>query len=138
MNGFVTSARFDRVINLPLALPQTELRGGKAMTLVELALARHQRLELRSLSLTLLAVLTPGAVPVYLNTALGLCSVGFYRSDMLTAPLALVTYTDQAATVNPFSPCVVETPGNYLVIASNNTSNIDLAVCATGSLKLLY
>ena len=135
VNGFVTTARHARVTDLPLSFAQTELRAGKSIVISKLLLEMHQRLELRTLTISMVAVLTPGVIPVYLNTAMQACSVGLYRGTMITGPLAYAAFADQTATVNPFAPCVIESPGAYSVIVSNNTSNIDLAVAATGSIK---
>lgn len=136
LNGFITTNRFARTLNIPLSFAQTELRSGKAIVIAEIPLELHQRLELRSLTLAVFAILTPGVIPFYLNTAMGLCSVGLYRTPMLSSPLAYAIFTDQNCTSNPFSPCVVETPGLYRVVVSNNTNNTDLSVTVTGSAKI--
>lgn len=138
MNGYVTDARAARIVNLPVALAQTELRAGKTLVVATVQLGLGQRLELRTLTLGLLAVLTPGAVPAYLNSALGLCSAGLYRGTMITSPLAVTQSLGNTTTVNPFSPCVVATPGTYSVIVSNNTNNTDLSVSVTGTIKLFF
>lgn len=138
MNGFVTTKRYARVLNVPISFPQTDLGSGRAIIVSRIPLAINQRLEIRALAITLVSILTPGAIPNYLNTALQLCSVGVYESTIITSPLVYAAFFDQTSTSNPFSPCVIETPGNYTVIVSNNTSNVDMAVAATGSLKLYY
>jgi hypothetical protein len=138
MNGFVTTNRYARIVDLPLSFAQTELRSGKSIVIAKLVLGQHSRLELRALTVAVVAVLTPGVVPVYLNTAMWLCSVGLYRSTMITSPLAYAAFAEQTGMVNPFAPCIVATPGTYSVMVSNNTGNIDLAVTATGSIKLYY
>jgi len=138
MNGFITTNRYARTLSVPLSFAQTELRSGKSIVIAELPLALHERFELRSLTLSVLAILTPGVVPFYLNTAMGLCSVGLYRGTMITGPLAYASFTDQNCTTNPFAVCVVETPGTYRVVISNNTNNTDLSVAATGSLRFYY
>ena len=138
MNGFVTTNRYARVYNLPITLAQTELRAGKAFVVARFPLALFQRLELRSLTLFVNAILTPGVVPIYLNTSMGLACAGLYNSPMLTSPLAYTAFTEQASTTNPFSPCVIETPGIYSVIVSNNTSNTDLSLTVTGTIKFYY
>lgn len=138
INGFVTTNRYARVINLPVSFSQTELGSGKNITILKLPLAINQRFELRSLTIAMIAILTPGQVAALLNTAMGLCSVGLYQSSMLCSPLAYAAFNDQTSTANPFSPCVIETPGTYSVIVSNNTSNIDLAVVVTGSVKFCF
>lgn len=138
MNGFVTTQRYARVLNLPLSLSQTELAKGKSIYISEIPLEINQRLEVRSLTLTVAAILTPGVIPAYLNTAMSLASVGVYRGKMITSPLTYAAFTEQATTTNPFSVCVIETPGTYNVIVSNNTSNTDLSVIVTGAVKLYY
>lgn len=138
MNGFVTTQRYARVLDLPLSFSQTELAAGKSVVLSRLPLALYQRLELRSLTISVVAILTPGVVPAFLNTAMSLCSVGLYRGTIITSPLAYTAFTNMTSTVNPFSTCVIETPGTYNVIVSNNTNNTDLAVLVTGSAKLYY
>ena len=136
MNGFVTATRYARCASVPVSAAQTELRAGKTLLVTRVRLERGQRLELRSLNLALLAVLNPDSTPVFLNSALGLCSVGLYHGTMISSPLAYTFSQGGATSTNPFSPCVVETPGTYDIILSNNTSNTDLSVAATGVLKL--
>jgi len=138
MNGLITSVRYNRVVNLPISLAQTELRAAQTMQIATFALSVGQRLELRLLTISLINVLTPAVTPNIINTSMGLCSVGFYRGTMICSPLAFATITDQNSTVNPFAKCVVEGPGTYTVIVSNNTDNTDLAVTATGSAKLYF
>lgn len=138
MNGFVTTNRYARVIDLPLCMSQTELAAGKQIYIARIPVALHQRVEIKSLTLAVLAILTPGVVPVYLNTAMQLCSVGLYRGPMITSPLCYAAFTDETATTNPFSTCVIETPGTYNVIVSNNTTNTDLSVLVTGNAKFFY
>ena len=138
MNGIITTSRYARTLDLPISFAQTELRSGKAITITQIPLAQGQRLELRSLTIVLAAVLTPGVVPVYLNSFLHLCSVGLYRGPMLCSPLAHAVVSDGASTTNPFAPCVIETAGTYSIIVSNNTNNTDMAVIATGSAKIYF
>ncbi len=137
-NGIVTSQRYARVVNLPISFPQTDLTSGRSIVIARIPLYINQRLEIRSLSINLVAILTPGVLPIYLNTAMQLTSVGVYQTTMTTSPIVYSAYFQQVATANPFSPCVIETPGPYSVVVSNNTSNIDMAVNATGVMKLYY
>jgi hypothetical protein len=138
MNGLVTTGRFARCASLPLSLAETELRAGGVITVASLDLKFGQRLELRSLTLHLVNILTPGVVTDYRSSALGLCSAGLYQGTMLTGALALTTSQGSVTTVNPFAVCVAETPGTYTVRVSNNTNNLDLAVAVTGTAKLFY
>jgi hypothetical protein len=135
-NGLVTTQRFARIASLPISLPQTQLNAGMLIVAMKITLAMHQRLELRSLNCFLASILTPGAIPTYLNTAMGLCSVCVTRSLTVCSPLAYALVKDTSTTSNPFSLCAIETPGVYNVIVSNNTSNVDMAVTATGLFKL--
>ena len=138
MNGYVTTQRYARVLDLPFSFSQTELRRGKSVAVSVIPVALHQRLVIRSLTLMVVKILTPGVVTEYLNTAMSLCSVGIYRGTMISCPLLYAAFADSNATNNPFSPCVIETPGDYTVRVSNNTNNVDLAVVATGSAKIYY
>lgn len=138
MNGFVTTARFPRIFDVPVNFSQTELRRGKNITVCEFVLSANQRIELRSLTVNVVAVLTPGANPLYLNTAMELASVGLYRGRMICGPIAYAAYREAACTTNPFTRCVIASPGLYRIIVSNNLSNVDMAVAATGSFKFYY
>lgn len=136
MNGLVTDNRLKRSVSFPLAMAQTALTAGKVITLASIPVNRGQRLELRSLSIGLLNVLTPDTIPAYLNTAMGLCSVGLYQETMLTSPLAYTFSYGNTTTVNPFTPCIITSPGVYAVLVSNNTSNVDLSVAVSGAIRL--
>ena len=138
MNGFVTTNRLARVLDLPFSFPQTEIRSGKQIRIAVIPLALHQRLVVRSLTVMVVSILTPGVVPVYLNTAMSSVSAGLYRGTMITSPLVYAAFAEANATANLFSPCVVETPGTYTLTVSNNTSNTDFAVVVTGSAKIYY
>lgn len=130
---YVTPSRLDRILSLPLALPQTELRRGRSIQVAVLPLALNESLEIKSLTLHLLKLLTPGQTPDLNNTALGIVSVGIYLTPMLTGSAALVrAYQPGATALNPYSPARFTTPGAYTVIASNNTANVDVAIIVTG------
>lgn len=138
MNGFVTTNRYARIADMPISFPQTQLNAGKLMIVTKINLALHERLELRVLNCFLAAILTPGVVPVYLNSAMGLCSICISRSMTVCSPLVYALASDQTTASNPFAPCIIETPGVYNVIVSNNTSNTDMAIAATGMFKLYF
>ena len=138
MTGYVTDKQYARCANVPLSAAQTELRAAKTLMLASVTLAHGERLELRGLTLSLISVLNPAITPKYLNSDLGLCSVGIYNTTMISSPLAYTLSHGNTTITNPFSNCVIATPGVYQVILSNNTSNVDLSVAATGSLKHYY
>lgn len=96
-----------------------------------------QVLELRSLNLHLIKVLTPGVIPQYVNRSLGLSSVGVYFGTMLTGAGALVKGLQVGVSqFNQWSVRRFISPGIYTVVVSNNTRNIDISVAITGTLKV--
>jgi len=123
---------------VPLSFPQTELRRGKEIQIGSVVLGAGQTLELRSLTLHLVAVLTPGVDPIYHSKSLNLCSLGLYLGPMRCSALALVTADSSGAySHNPFTLSEVKTKGTYTVVISNNTSNLDISVAATGAMKVM-
>lgn len=134
---YLTPERYRKIVNLPISLAETELGRGRTMHAWRWTVVQGEKLELQSLSLHVVKILTPGVLPVYLNTALGAVSVGLYFGQTLTSPIAWASVeTVGSAMVNPFATCRIVTPGLYTVIVANNTANTDVAVCATGVLKL--
>lgn len=134
---YVTPNRLGRTLALPITLPQTELRRARSIQLGHFKLMTGQSLELRSLNLHLLKILTPGVIPVYVNKPLGFVSVGVYFGTMLCSSVALVrAFNIGCVQFNPYQARVLRTPGVYTVIVSNNTNNVDASVCVSGSLKI--
>lgn len=135
--GYISGVRFGRVLNVPIALPQTEIRRGKTLKIATVEIGAGQSFEVRSLTSNLLNLLTSGAVPHLHNKALGYASVGIYSSPMVCSSGALLTMSSPGvATLNPFVPRVFAAPGIYDVVVSNNTSNIDMTVVVSGSIKM--
>jgi hypothetical protein len=135
--SFVVDTRLEQIVTVPFNLPQTELRRGKTHILWQWVLGRNERMDCRQMALNLMRILTPGVIPAKNNTSLGLASVGLYQGRMLTSGSCLVS-TDTVGTValNSFARKWIATPGTYYVIVANNSSNVDVAVIVTGSLKL--
>lgn len=134
---YVTPQRFAKLSALPVSMAQTELRRGKSLRVAGWVLARGERLETRNLTLHVVKILTPGDLPTYTNTALGAASVGLYFGETLTSPIAWASVGSVGvAAINPYTVHRVISPGLYTVIVSNNTDNLDLAVCVTGSFRL--
>lgn len=135
--SYVTDRRFDRIVNVPAALPETELRRGKSIQIAQWRLELGQRLVLKNLCVHVVRILTPGVLPVYANTALGTASAGLYLDGALTSPIALArTSVVGAVSTYPYAAHVAVTPGLYTVVVSNNTTNVDLAVCASGVFRV--
>lgn len=134
--SFITSSQFDRIVTLPISLPQTELRRQRAIQIATFPLLLGQRLEMRSLTVHLVKILTPGVVPVLDNTALGLCSAGIIAGSMATSVIGSVfTNGIGSGTWSAEQPVIITAPGVYRVLAFNNAANIDLSVTVTGSVK---
>lgn len=139
MNGYVTDARLNRAVNLPIAFPQTELKAGRSLFVCAFTLTHGQRLELRSLTLHAIRVLTNGVVPELSYTSDKMCSVGLYRNSSDCTPLASASVEGAGvAAINCFNRVVVETPGTYSVVVKNNAANVDISVSATGAAKMYF
>lgn len=96
-------------------------------------------MEIRSLSIKVVSILTSGVTPVHLFDAYGLCVIGVYKGSTDCTPLVYASSLDSTAvTSNPFQRAVITSPGTYRVVARNCTSNVDLAVVGTGSVRLFY
>ena len=135
--SYITPSLFARVVSLPISLPQTELRRGKSIHISSVVLADDQILALKSLNLHLLKILTPGVVPVYASKVMGVVSVGIYDSPMLCSCGCLVRgYQVGVTQFNPWQTRLIYKPGTYKIVVSNNTTNVDVDVCVTGSIKL--
>lgn len=137
MNGYVTPTRLLRVLDIPISFAQTELRRGKFIQIGQIPIENSQQLHIRSLSIHCVKNLTPGQVPVYATTSLGAVSVGVYFGSTLTSPLALAyVFNLGVSSINPFHVIKCLSPGVYTVLVSNNTTNMDFSVAATGCAKL--
>src|ERR1051326_8151685 len=119
---FVHESRYASVIDLPVALPQTEVRRGNAIRVAGITLEPGQRLEIRNFTLNLIRVLSPGVVSDRINTPQGLCSFGLYFGSMLCTPMLLVVAKQVGAvTLNGFVSHSFVTPGYYSAVVFNNT-----------------
>lgn len=135
--SYITNTRFDSYATVPIALAQTELRTQRYLQVATLPLAQGQRMELRSLHLHVLRILTPGVVPVTNNTSLGLATCGLLVSTMISSAFGIVSLNGPGvAMLNPDQPVFVSTPGTYRIMVFNNSTNVDLAVIVTGSVKI--
>lgn len=137
--SYLVATEFDRIQTMPISLPQTELRRQKSLQVATVVLNLGQVLELRSLNLHLIKILTPGVLPALVNTSLGLVSVGLYLgSAMTTGGIALVVASAPGvSSYHPAQPARVTAPGLYKVFVTNNSSNIDVTAAVTGSAKIL-
>jgi len=136
--SLLSTTQYSQIATVPLSLPQTEMQCQRSIQVAVIVLGLGQRLELRSLNLHLIKILTPGVVPVLETTRLGLVSAGLYLgSSMATGGIALVTATiPGVSSYHPAQPVLVSTPGIYKVFVANNSNNVDVAVALTGSARI--
>ena len=138
MNGFITTQRYNTTFDVPIALPQTELRRGRYINCGQIGLTLGQVLRIRCLNLHLISILTPAESPTVFSTSLGVVSAGVYFSPMMcSSPLLLTASAPGVTSFNSFSYKDFAGPGVYYFTVSNNTENIDVSVALTGVVKLL-
>lgn len=141
MNGLITTSRIEKVVSIPVSLPQAELRRGDSIVLSTIPLALGQRLSIDWLSFKLLSAVT--TTPARINTSLGIVYLGVYAGqfDKIQQPNGTPIYAISCSgpstkLLNPYIRRVFVGPDVISVIAVNNTSNADVATTCTGSLRL--
>ena len=139
---YVTPERYASISDVPISLPQTELRRGSFIHIASFRLSAGQKAVLRVLDMNVLNVLTPGVSPDQINASFGWCYVGVFAGHMASSPFVYVS-TSQVGLVGLPTTCdkVIASPGIYTVQLVNNTGRtfdkaIDLAVCVTGVIKI--
>jgi len=138
VNGFVTTQRFGTTFDVPIALPQTELRRGRYINCGQIRLTLGQIMRVRCLNLHLVSIITATALPDIFSTSLGIVSAGIYLSPMMCSSACLLTMQAPGVmSMNSFSYKDYATPGIYYFTVSNNTTNVDITVALTGAVKLL-
>ena len=138
MNGFITTQRYSTAFDVPIALPQTELRRGRYINCGQVRLTLGQTLRVRCLNLHLVNIITATATPHSFSTALGIVSAGIYLTPMMcSSACLLVAKSPGIISLNSFAYRDFSTPGTYYFTVSNNTTNVDVSVALTGTVKLL-
>jgi hypothetical protein len=144
---YITPERYATIANLPVSLPEAELRRGAYIQLAVFKLAPTQKAAIRVLALTVTKILTPGVIPDNINSTFGLATVGIYGpinliyGCMLCSPIVSVSVGGVGtAALNPYTNHVIDTPGVYVAAVFNNTGRtsdyaIDMSVCVTGVVK---
>ena len=144
---YMTPERYAAIANLPIALPETELRRGSYVQVAAFKLLPGQRASVRVFALTLTRILTPGIIPDIVNSSYGIASAGIYgpirdySGIMLCSPfISVSTPGVGTSSLNPYTDHPITTPGLYVVAVFNNTGRasqyaIDVAVCVTGVVK---
>jgi hypothetical protein len=138
MNGFITTQRYGTTLDVPINLPQTELRRGRYINCGQIRLTLGQTLRVRCFNLHLVNIITATATPSIFSTALGIVSAGIYLSPMMcSSPCLLAVQSPGVASLNSFAYRDFSTPGLYYFTVSNNTTNVDVSVSLMGVIKLL-
>jgi hypothetical protein len=143
VNGLVTTAAFNRALNVGFALPQATLLPNSAEQVTIITVAPGQRLQLRWLTLHLVRLNSAvTAAPVKVNAALATAYVGLYGQDaeLIRSPAGRpLLYTGAevpgAVQARPSFP-VDLSPGTYAVLAVNNLYAVTLEVAVCGSLHV--
>lgn len=138
MNGFVTEDRFQTIYDLPIQLPQMELRRGRFIVFGAVTVTLGQVIRVRCFNLHLINIITPESTPNIFSTPLGLVSAGIFTSPMLCSAGVLMRASSPGVTgFNNFQYRDFAVPGTYYFGISNNTSNVDMTVAVTGVAKII-
>ena len=139
---YITTERYASIADMPICLPQTELRRGSSVTIATFKLEEGQRASIRFMDMNVLRILTPGVTPDRINSTYGICYVGVFAGYMAASPSVTVS-TDRVGTASLNAGCesVIASPGVYTVKLINNTgktaaAGLDLSICVTGVVKI--
>lgn len=138
----ISLERFERIIDLPLSLPQTALNARTSILVATVQLSIGQRMRIRWLGGKIVRLQNTD-VPQKINSNLGLIYLGVYSGDLddVKRPtgVSLVQMPINQATakrMNPFHFRNFTAPDTYSVFVTNNTSNLNFDVVVTGTAKL--
>ena len=138
---YISTERFAEIANLPICLPETELRRSVDLQIASFELGLGQKAVLRFLSLNVLRVYTPGVTADTINSPFGWCYAGLFAGRMASSPFVYVATSQIGITqLNLFTEYIVASPGIYTVRVVNNTGKdytnaIDFGVSVTGVIK---
>ena len=138
---YISGDRYAAIVDLPICLPETELRRSVDLQISSFELASGQRAVIRFLNLNVLKVLTPGVIADTVNSPYGWCYVGVFGSKMAASPLTYVATSQIGNTqLNLFTETILASPGIYTVRVINNTGKVfqtamDFSVAVTGVIK---
>lgn len=138
----ISLERFERIVDLPLSLPQTVLNARTSILVATVQLFIGQKMCIRWLGGKIVKMGNTD-VPVKINSNLGLIYIGVYSGDLddVKRPtgVSLVQMPINQATakrMNPFHFRNFTAPDTYSVFVTNNTSNLNFDVVVTGTAKL--
>jgi hypothetical protein len=130
-------------MNVPICLPQTEMRRGSTLHVASFALLSGQRAEIRSLNLSIVRLFTPGVNFSEINKPFGLASLGVFDDDQMACSPIIGVHAHELGTtsLNPSIRHTLMTPAVYRIVVTNNTgltydTSLDFAVVVTGCIKI--
>ena len=138
---YISTARYANIVDLPICLPETELRRSVDLQIASFRLNNGQRAVIRLLNLNVLKVFTPGIIADVINSPFGWCYVGVFAGRMASSPFVYVATAQIGITqLNLFSEFIIASPGIYTVRVVNNTGKVatsamDFSVAVTGVIK---
>lgn len=138
---YISKDRYAAILDLPICLPETELRRSVDLEIASFGLALGQRAVIRFLNLNVLKVFTPGVIADTVNSPFGWCYAGVFSGRMAASPIAYVSTAQIGNTqLNLFQEVVLASPGVYTVRIINNTGKVfqtamDFSVAVTGVIK---
>ena len=145
MIGYITPEEHDKIVTVPISLPQTEIRGlgiGDSLLLSSLQITLGQRIRLRWLGLH---VPKPffGTGPIikanddFGAVYLGLYSGGFGQLNRPSGKPLVVLNLDAPGTTqtNPYVYYDFSAPDLYSLLIVNNMSNYNVEAIVTGSFR---
>jgi hypothetical protein len=154
--AFLTESKIAATLDIPVALPTTEIIQGDWIVVSSIKLVAPMALTYRYANLQLLASTVSTALigsGNRVNPSLGIAFLGLYRDyttghpGMISALDTLSLSSIEIVYRSTSSPLYYVTPGTYYFIVANNCkssssgsisadTSIDLKLCATGMIRL--
>lgn len=141
MNGLVTTYQFDNIIDIPVLLPQTEIRAQDSLVICSVKLLLGQTLCLGYMACQLVQI-DPGDA-IKANSSLGLAYVGIFAGGFESlrtpsgTPINFVSMSGpQISVLSPYNQRNFAGPDIVEIVVVNNT-DLNMEVAVTGTAKLI-
>jgi hypothetical protein len=142
MKGLVTTSFFDAgMSDIPISLPQTEVRAGDSLVVCSVKLLLGQELRLGYVAAQLVKI-SPGTA-TKINTSLGLVYVGIFAGGFDTlrtqsgTPVNYLSFSGPRVSVlSPYNQRNFLGPDVVEVVVVNNTSNLSMDLSVIGAARL--
>lgn len=143
MNGTITESRLATIMELGIALAETDLRRDDSVVVGVFKLDLGQTLRVGWLALQLLKINLAQATPTKVNSSLGFVYLGIYAGGFEPlrrpsgTPINFVNLSGpNTKLMNPYPMRAFSGPDVIHVLVVNNTLDTDVEVMVSGSLKL--